>query len=147
MFAKKNSRKCADESNIRSVGEKALSARAFQDVPEGAKYQPVSSLEVSRPTGMYRADRYILACLTKIARLAFATRSTSFATGLHIRVVCVCVSARVYLFNKFLTIMQTDFRFHAKCQSEKQIWFSNGVYEKFMRENAACPRNFELKAG
>lgn len=36
-----------------------------------------------------------------------------------------CARARVYLLDKFLTMMQTDFRFHANCQTNGKIWFSN----------------------
>lgn len=49
-----------------------------------------------------RADRYILAYLVEIARLAFAARfrATLFATASHITYVC-------NLLNKFLTEIQT----------------------------------------
>lgn len=45
-----------------------------------------------------RADRYILACLTEIARLAFAAR--------WIYIVCDSfANTRVYFRNKFLTVI------------------------------------------
>lgn len=63
-----------------------------------------------------KADRYILAYLAELARLAFAARfrATCFATASHYMYVRD-------LLNKFLTVIQTDFRFHAKCHSEADM--------------------------
>lgn len=102
-----------------------IALREFQDVLEGAKCQDGVVLRGLAADWYVKSDRYILAYLAKIVRLAFAAhfRATWFTTASHY----AC-----NLLNKFLTVIQTDFRFHAKCHSEAEMIFKWRVYQKFI---------------
>lgn len=106
----------------------------FQDVLEGAKCQDGVVLRGLAADWYVKSDRYILAYLAKIdSRLPHILESHGLR---QLRITRVC-----NLLNKFLTVIQTDFRFHAKCHSEAEMIFKWRVF----RNSSEEPHSYSWK--